>query len=95
VTVAPVVASIGRRMFVSPAERLLRRTMDKDERVQVKLLQGSAVLVCWVDKEVKVGNMLTLKGADAPEGWWSVYSVSEPKKASKINSNRDYKVGGL
>lgn len=69
--------------------------MQKDERVQVVLMQGDKHLTCWVDKEVRVGNMLTLKGTDAPFGWWSVYSVSEPVKAASINSNRDYRVGGL
>lgn len=67
--------------------------MQKDERVQVKLLQGDSVLTCWVDRDVKVGNWITLK--NGPEGLWSVYSVGEPVKASSINSNRDYRVGGL
>lgn len=61
--------------------------------IQVELSQDKKVLVCWipVDKRVKTGVKLTLKGLD---GWWRVnemYFILQ----SRDNINRDWKVGGL
>ena len=59
--------------------------------IQVRLLQDNKELVCWipVDKRVKLGVRLTLKGLD---GWWDVdrmYSTVDAKP------HQDWKVGGL
>ena len=59
--------------------------------VQVRLLQHHKELVCWipVDKRVKLGVRITLKGLD---GWWNVdkmYSITDSKP------HQDWKVGGL
>jgi len=69
--------------------------MNKDERVQVRLVANDSHLTCWVDQKVKVGNFITLKNSETPSQMWEVVSVSEPKNVSQINSNRDYRVGGL
>lgn len=69
--------------------------MKKDERVQVKLQSGTTHLTCWVDKKVCPGNFITLKDSEDTFRAWEVLSVGEPKKASKIKSHRDYRVGGL
>jgi hypothetical protein len=72
--------------------------MERDERVQVRL-EGTGLiasrLVCWVDREVKAGQFITLKDSPNPDFLWKVVSVGAPKKASEIKSNRTFNVGGL
>jgi hypothetical protein len=58
--------------------------MEKDKRWQVRLTQGDSRLTCWVDRPVRVGNQITIKGEDDVTGWWTVESVSEPKALSEI-----------
>lgn len=69
--------------------------MEKDEKVQARLKSGVRHLTAWVDRDVKVGQYVTLRDSDNPLRMWEVLSVSEPKKSKDIKSSRDYNVGGL
>ncbi len=73
------------------SSNLVIRTISKMYN-QVKLTQDLKVLVCWipVDKRVKTGVRLTLKGLD---GWWSVKEIYSKKLNRK--PHQDWKVGGL
>lgn len=57
---------------------------------QVHLTTGNTHLTCWVDKNVKVGDKLTLK-VD-PELLWDVLWVSEKHDSLP---DKTWKVGGL
>lgn len=59
---------------------------------QVKLQHNNTTLTCWVDKETKTGDRITLKNIDAPDILWDVIWCGTPTDAIP---NRGWKVGGL
>ena len=54
-------------------------------RVQVDLRAGNRHRTCWVDRQVKVGNRITLRNSEDPGLWWEVLRVSTPVGAGSIN----------
>jgi hypothetical protein len=59
---------------------------------QVRLRAGgNTELTCWVDKHVKVGNLITLKNSDDPGELWTVMEVYD----TGAPPERGWKVGGI
>jgi hypothetical protein len=62
------------------------------EMKQVVLKHGTTEMTCWVDKEVKPGDRITLKNCDPPDVLWDVAWVGE---SDNEPPSRGWKVGGL
>jgi hypothetical protein len=60
------------------------------ETVQVRLRHGTTEMTCWVDKPVKVGDLLVLKDKEYPQLLWKVMEVY-----GGTPPERGWKVGGL
>lgn len=62
---------------------------------QVKLVHESTVLTCWVDKHVKVGDLITLRdiehGKDEHRYLWTVLEVYE----NATRPEHGWHVGGM
>jgi len=58
---------------------------------QVKLKSGTTEMTCWVSKEVKKGDVITLKDSDEPDRKWEVLGVYKDFPRPE----RGWKVGGL
>lgn len=67
---------------------------DSEWRYFVELTSGTTERSCWVDREVKVGDMITLKNSGEPERWWKVMWVGTPRHKSLLPDSA-WKVGGL
>lgn len=59
--------------------------------VQVRLRAGDTERTCWVDRSVRVGQLITLKDSDQPDLLWQVLEVS----TGTAPPERGWKVGGL
>lgn len=68
--------------------------MANDMLYSVELRDGNTRMVCWVNKEVRVGNRITLKNSDDPSRWWTVTWISDGHAKSDITA-KTWKVGGL
>ena len=62
----------------------------------VTLKHGSTVRNCWVDKQVKVGDIITLKNSEEPDCEWRVMWRSEQAKTREVLGQQSgWHVGGL
>jgi hypothetical protein len=62
---------------------------------QCILTQGSSTTTAWLDAELaKVGTSVTLKGQNAPEGWWNVQAVGSQER-DRVDVRQTWHVGGL
>jgi hypothetical protein len=59
--------------------------------IQVKLKSGDTELTCWVNKQVKKGDVITLKDSETPDREWTVLGVYKDFPQPQ----RGWKVGGI
>lgn len=65
--------------------------MTAEPLIQVKLRSGTCERTCWVDRHVKVGDMLTLKNSEDGSVWWKVEDVYD----HAVQPERGWHVGGM
>jgi hypothetical protein len=61
----------------------------------VELRDGNTRMVCWVNKEVSIGNRITLKNSDEPGRWWTVTWIGAENVSKSDITGKAWKVGGL
>jgi hypothetical protein len=57
----------------------------------VRLRSGATERTCWVDRNVQVGQSITLKDSDEPDRLWQVVAASKDATPPE----RGWRVGGL
>lgn len=61
----------------------------------VTLKHGNTHRHCWVDKKVKVGNVITVKDDEPDKEWRVLYVSTQAKTYTMLGEQRGWHVGGL